>query len=127
QDSSGAERVNAAAAERRCRARTGAAIRLPEPRRIAVYPDRLAGRDVVAGDDLVVTTLLLRVEKITTDGEGRPARSDRPAPECDRRRLRPVRFDAHPADDAVAPGPAKARPRGCRLDRGRRRGFVPGC
>ena len=43
QDSGRAERVDATVAEGRRRARTGAAIRLPEPGRVAVSPHRLAG------------------------------------------------------------------------------------
>ena len=115
QDSGRAERVDAAVAEGRRRARTGAAIRLPEPGRVAVSPHRLAGGHLVAGDDLVVAALLLRVEEVAVDREGRPARSDRPAPELDRRRCRPVGLDPHAADDAVAIGSAKAGPVGSRL------------
>ena len=37
--------------------------------------------DLVAGDHLVVTALLLGVEEVAADREGRPARSDRPAPQ----------------------------------------------
>ena len=84
-DSGRAECVHAAVAEGRRRARTGTAIRLPEPGRVAVCPHRLAGGHVVAGDDLVVTALLLGVEEVAVDREGRPARSDRPAPQLDRR------------------------------------------
>ena len=102
QDSGRAERVDATVAEGRRPARTGAAIRLPEPGRVAVPPHRLAGGQVVAGDDLVVTALLLRVEEVAADREGRPARSDRPAPQLDRRRLRPIGLDPHAANDAVA-------------------------
>ncbi len=86
QDSGRTECVYATAAEGRRRARTGAGIRLPEPGRVAVSPHRLAGGHVVAGDDLVVTALLLGVEEVAADREGRPARSDRPAPQLDRRR-----------------------------------------
>ena len=48
QDPGRAKRVDATAAEGRRRARTGAAIRLPEPGRVAVSPHRLAGGQVVA-------------------------------------------------------------------------------
>ena len=81
QDSGRAKCVDATVAEGRRPARTGAAIRLPEPGRVAVSPHRLAGGHVVAGDDLVVTALLLGVEEVAVDREGRPARSDRPAPQ----------------------------------------------
>ena len=111
-DSGRAECVDATVAEGRRRARTGAAIRLPEPGRVAVRPHRLAGRQVVAGDDLVVAALLLGVEEVAADREGRPARSDRPAPHLDRRRCRPVGLDPHAGDDAVAMGSAKAGPVG---------------
>ncbi len=112
QDSGRAECVDAAVAEGRRPARTGAAIRLPEPGRVAVFPHRLAGGQLVAGDDLVVTALLLGVEEVAADRERRPARSDRPAPQLDRRRLRPVGLDPHAANDAVAIGSAKAGPVG---------------
>ena len=77
----------------------------------------------VTGDDLVVAALLLGVEQVAADREGRPARSDRPAPQLDRRRRRPVGLDPRAADDAVAPGSAKAGPVGsrrrcCRRGRG---------
>src|SRR5271157_3190344 len=80
QDSGRTKCVYATVAEGRRRARTGAAIRLPESGHVAVCPHRLAGGRVVAGDDLVVTALLLGVEEVAADREGRPARSDRPAP-----------------------------------------------
>ena len=111
-DAGRAERVDATVAERRRRARTGAGVRLPEPRRVAVSPHRLAGGHVVAGDDLVFAALLLRVEEVAVDRERRPARSDRPAPQLDRRRLRPVGLDPHAANDAVAIRSAKAGPFG---------------
>ena len=65
---------------------------------------------LVTGDDLVFAALLLRVEQIAADRERRPARSDRPAPELDRRRCGPVSLDPHAANDAVAFGSAKAWP-----------------
>ena len=49
-------------------------------------PHRLARGHPVAGHDLVLAALLLRVEEIAVDGERRPARPDRPAPQLDRRR-----------------------------------------
>ena len=49
------------------------------------------------------------------DREGRPARSDRPAPQLDRRRRGPVGLDPHAANDAVAMRSAKAGPVGSRL------------
>lgn len=99
----------------------GAAVRLPEPGRVAVSPHRLAGGRVVAGDDLVLTALLLRVEAVAANREGRPARPDGAAPQLDRRRRRPVGGDPHAADDAVAPGPSKAGPVGSGLRRRRSR------
>ena len=110
QDAGRAKRVDAAVAERRRRARTGAAIRFPEPDRVAMSPHRLAGGHPVAGDDLVVAALLLGVEQVAAHRERRPAWSDRPAPHLDRRRLRPVGLDPHAANDAVAVGSAKAGP-----------------
>ena len=70
-------------------------------------PHRLARCQVVAGDDFVVTALLLRVEEVAENREGRPTRSDGPAPQLDRRRLGPVDLDPYVADDAVAIGAAK--------------------
>ena len=70
QDSGRTHRVDATVVHGRRPARTGAAIRLLEPDRIAVSPHRLARRHLVAGDDLVVTALLLRVEQIAADREG---------------------------------------------------------
>ena len=112
QDAGRAERVHAAVAERRRAARTGAAVRFPEPHRVAVSPHRLARAHAVAGDDLVVAALLLRVEQSPLT-----AKDDQPGPIgrrhiCDRRRRRPVGLDPHAADDAVAIGSAKARPLG---------------
>ena len=121
QDSGRTKCVDATVAEGRRRARTGTAIRLPEPGRVAVSPHRLAGGHVVAGDDLVVAALLLGVEEVAADREGRPARSDRPAPQLDRRRRGPVGLDPHAANDAVALGSAKAGPVGFCLRGGRSR------
>src|SRR5439155_3003537 len=111
-DSGRPECVDATVAESRRPARTGAAIRLPEPRRVAVSPYQLAVGQVVAGDVLLVTALFLGVDEIATDRERRPARSDRPAPQLDRRRLGPIRLDLDAANDAVATGSAKSRPDG---------------
>src|SRR5215207_8707701 len=58
QDSGRTQGVHAAVAESRRRARTGAAIRLEEPGRVAMLPDRRAGGQAVAGDELVVAALL---------------------------------------------------------------------
>src|SRR5258708_14772702 len=85
-------------------------------------PHRLAGAHLVAGAALVMTRLLLGVEEVAGDREGRPARSDRPAPQLDRRRAGPVGRDPRAAaSDAVAAGAAKAGPvRAChRCRRGR--------
>src|SRR5882672_5554581 len=71
QDSSRTERVYPTIAEGWRRARTGTTIRLPESRRVAVSPHGLAGSHVVTGDDLFVTALLLSVEEVTADREGR--------------------------------------------------------
>src|SRR5687767_11907499 len=76
QDSGRTECVDATIAKGRRPARTGAGIRLPEPGRVAVSPHRLAGGQVVTGAELAVTALLLSVEAIAADREGRPARSD---------------------------------------------------
>ena len=104
--------VDASVDDGRRSARTGAGGRFPEPRRVAMSPHQLAGGQAVAGDDLVVAALLLRVDEGAADGEGRPAGADLPPPHLDRRRLRPVGLDPHAADDVVAIGSAKARPDG---------------
>src|SRR3989442_12086644 len=109
-DSGRTKCVDATVAHGRRPARTGAAIRLPEPRRVAVPPYQLAVGQVVGGDVLVVTALLLGVDEIATDRERRPARSDRPAPQLDRRRLGPIGLDLDAANDAVAIGSAKPGP-----------------
>src|SRR5689334_9577782 len=93
-------------------ARTGTAVRLPETGRVAVRPHRLTGGQAVAGDDLVGAALLLRVHEAAADREGRPPRSDRPAPQRDRRRCGPVGLDTHTGDDVVAMRSAKAGPFG---------------
>jgi hypothetical protein len=85
-------------------------------------PHRLPGGQSVAGDDLFLATLLLRVEEIAGDRERRPARSDRPPPHLDERSRRPVGLDAQAVNDAVAFGAAKATPfdlRDIRLAQGR--------
>ena len=101
QNSGRTKRIDATIAHDRRPSRTGAAIRLKESGRVAACPHRLAGGQVVAGDDLVVTALLLRVDEVAADREGRPARSDRPTPQLDGRRCRPVGVDPHAANDAV--------------------------
>src|SRR5882724_5333299 len=110
QDSGCTKCIDATIAERWRPARTGAGVRFPEPGRVAMSPHRLAGRHLVAGDDLVLTALLLGVEKVSAHRERRPARSDRPAPQLDRWRRSPVRPDSHAANDAVALGSAKTGP-----------------
>src|ERR1035437_10505048 len=109
-NSGGAKCVRATIAESRRPARTGAAIRLVEPSPVAVYPYRLGGGQLVAGDNLVGTSLLLRVNEAAVDREGRPTRSDRPAPELDRRRHGPVGLNPHAGGDAVTMRAAKAGP-----------------
>src|SRR5204862_2599249 len=65
---------------------------------------------LVAGHDPVFTALLLRVEKVPADREGRPTRSDRPAPQLDRWRRSPVGPDSHAANDPAALGSTKTGP-----------------
>ena len=110
QDARAAKCVNATVAEGRRRTRPGAGIGFPEPCLVAVSPHGLAGLQVVGGHDLVLPALLLREEAIAANREGRPARSDRPAPHLHGRRLRPVGLDPHTANDAVTFGSAKAGP-----------------
>ena len=84
-------------------------------------PHRLAGVEPVAGDQLFLAALLLRVDELALDREGRPGGADRAAPQRDRRGSRPVGRDPHAADDAVAGGSAEARPVGVRRSRHRGR------
>ena len=131
EDAGGPERVHPPAGQGGCGARPGAGLGLPEPGRVAVAPHQLSGGGIVAGDDLLVSALLLGVEQTAGDGERRPARPDRPAPQLDRRRGGPVGFDPDAGDDAVAAGTAKAGPAGarlrrCRGARGRRQRHVAG-
>ena len=121
-DAGGAQGVDAAVGEGRRRPRTRAGVGLPEAGGVAVLPHELAGGRVVAGDDLLLAPLLLGVQKVALDGEGRPARSDRPTPHLDRWRLPPVGLEPHPGYDAVSTGPAETGPLGLRLQdrRGRR-------
>ena len=120
QDSGRTEREDATVAEGRRPARAGARVRLEEPGPVAVGPHRRTGGRVVAGHDLVVAALLLGIDTVAMNREGRPARPDRPAPQLDRRGLGPVRLDSPAVNDAVAPGSAKAGPFGSRpkADRG---------
>src|SRR5262249_13684135 len=55
QDAGRTEGVHAAVGEGRGRTRAGPGVRLPEPGCIPVLPDRPAGGQVVAGDNLIVT------------------------------------------------------------------------
>ncbi len=77
-----------------------------------MHPKRLAGSRVVAGDDFVVAALLLRIQKVAAHREGRPARTDGPPPQLDRRRLGPVGRDSQVRDHAIAGGSAKTGPLG---------------
>src|SRR5690606_6811727 len=110
QDAGGTKRVYAAAGQRRGCARPRAAVRLVEAHGVAVHPHRLAGRDVVARDNLVVAALLLRVESAAADRERRPAGTDPATPELRWRRDVPPRVDADAADDAVSGRSAEAGP-----------------
>src|SRR6202022_987157 len=80
QNPGSAKSIHAAVAEGRCPARTGAAVRLPEPGGVTVRPHRLAGGQLVAGAHLAVTALLLGIEKVAAARERRPAGSHRPVP-----------------------------------------------
>src|SRR6202030_1377421 len=100
-DSGRTECVCATVAEGWCRARACACIRLPKTGRVTVFPDRLAGSELITGDNLLATALLLGVEVVAADREGRPARSNRPPPHLDGRRCRPVSLNPHAGDDAV--------------------------
>ena len=64
QNAGGPESVNASVAQRRRRSRTGAGVRLPETRRIAVAPHRVHRSPTrYADDDLLWPALLLREER----------------------------------------------------------------
>ena len=116
QNARGAETVDTAAVEGWGRPRAGASVRLVEARRVLVHPHGLTGADPVGADDLVLPSLLLRVEDVAGDGERRPAGADRPTPERDRRRGAPIGSDPYSGDDAIAVRTAEARP----ADRDRR-------
>ena len=73
-------------------------------------PHRRAGGQVVARHHLVVAALLLGIDQVAVDREGRPARPDRPAPQFDGLRPGPISFDPHAANDAVALRSTKAGP-----------------
>jgi len=77
----------------------------------------------------MVTALLLRVDEIIADSEGRPARSDRTAPQFDRRPPRPVGVDSDAATGTVALRSAKARPArvNFRFSWSSLFGSIPGC
>src|SRR5262249_61148237 len=81
QDAGRPEGVDATVAESRRRARTGAGVRLVEPNRVLVSPNRRASSQVVARHQLIFSALLLCIDKMAVDREGRPARSDRLAPQ----------------------------------------------
>ena len=83
QDPGRSERIHAAPFEGRSRARARSGVRFPESDRIAVYPNRFARGQCVAGDDLVFAALLLRVEEFASNSERRQARPDRPSPQLD--------------------------------------------
>src|SRR6185503_4793536 len=118
QDSGRTERIDTAVTQRRRPARAGTAIRFPEACRISMSPYRLTGAEPVTRHDFLVATLLLCVEEIAVDGEGRPPRPDRLAPQFDWRRLAPIGLDSYAVDDAVAVGTAETRPLGLRVDHG---------
>ena len=84
QDPGRAQGVDATVADGRRPSRAGAALRLREPDAVLVSPHRLAGVEPVAGHGLVVAPLLLGVDEIAADREGRPARSDLAAPQLER-------------------------------------------
>ena len=73
-------------------------------------PHRLAGVDAIGDDHLFVAALLLREQQVALDRERRPARPDRPLPHLHRRVGRPVGFDPHAANDAVARRSAESGP-----------------
>ena len=93
-----------------CCARTRAGIRFPEPRRVAMCPYRFAGLQIVGRHDLVFAALFLREQAIARDGERRPTRANRPAPQLFRRVAGPVGVDPHASNDAVSRRATKAGP-----------------
>src|SRR4029434_6346815 len=113
---------NATVAEGGSAARSGAANRLVEANRVAVFPHWLSGADVITRYDFIFSALLLRVEARPADRKRRPAWADRPTPQFDWRRCRPVSFNLHTANGTVALWPTKARPVGFGHDCGRSHG-----
>ena len=110
QHSGRAHRVDAILVNRRRAPRAGAAVRFVETNRIRVTPHRLARRDAITRDDLLVAALLLRVEQIAANRERRPAGPNRSPPHLRRWSRRPVGVDANAANDAVAIRSAESRP-----------------
>src|SRR5207247_4037164 len=69
--------------------RTVAAHRLSESNAIRVRPDEVAGGEVVANNQLVLTALFLGDGVRAGDCEGRPAQADGPPPQLLRRMRAP--------------------------------------
>ena len=112
QNAGRAECVHAAVASVGVARGPAPAIRLPEPRRVAVFPHRLAGQQVVARHHFLVPALFLRVEAIAADRKRRPARSHRPAPDLEPAAMQSSRFRCACPGCAVAVGSTKTGPVG---------------
>ena len=83
EDAGCAERADPAVVQRRRAARTGAAVRFPEARGVAVLPHRRASADAVRGHDFFFAALLLcrrhRREPRTTTSQDRSAGATTPS------------------------------------------------
>ena len=105
-----AQRVQPVARHRRGGAGSGAGVRVPEPHRVGVAPDRLAGRQQIARDHLLVAPLLLGEDLRPSDREGADPRADGPMPQLYRRRRVPVGRDSSAVYDAVTVSATEPRP-----------------
>ena len=131
EDTGSAEGVDRIAADRRRRARSRAGVGIPEarpppppPPRVPVHPHQATGGRLIAGDDFILTVLLLGIQPVAIDrarGTGRP---DRTSPDEHGRRRLPVGGNLHSADNSVARGSAETGPTGAGPERGCRRGVV---
>ena len=72
-------------------ARSGTGVRVPEPYVVGVSQDWLTGAHEVAGHHFVVAGLLLGVDLVAPNREGRDGRAERSPPELDRGVWRPSR------------------------------------
>ena len=110
QQSGAAQRIQSIARHRRGAAGPGAGVRVPEPYRVGVPPDRLTRRQQIARDHLPIAPLLLGEDLLPPDRERAHPRTDGPAPQLFRRRRLPIGRDSYAPYHAVAVAAAEPRP-----------------